>query len=148
MNYSYIPELKAVFADKDTAHKLAIKVFLRRGYRESDTGQVVFKTLGKYAYHTNSIRCLFGACRDGKFSNYSHRVGGYFNSPVGYANWERNMVKNGVEILGLQPCATGHTFSNKCLMTIPELKEACKKNGIKVKSSMKKQDLLNLLMKV
>jgi len=55
-------------------------------------------------------------------------------------------VKNGIEILNAQPNATGHTYSNNCRITIKELKEACKANGIKAMGN--KKALLSALLKL
>lgn len=57
-----------------------------------------------------------------------------------------NTVKCGIEILNAQPNATGSTYSNKCLITVKELKEACKANGIKATGD--KKALLGALMKL
>lgn len=55
--------------------------------------------------------------------------------------------KNGIEILGLEPNATGHTYSKKCSMTVKELKEQCKVNGIKP-GKLDKVGLIRALMKL
>lgn len=55
--------------------------------------------------------------------------------------------KNGIEILGCKPLEKGNTYSSKCTITIPELRECCKQNGIKA-TKLNKLQLLNALMKV
>ncbi len=57
-----------------------------------------------------------------------------------------NTVKCGIEILNAQPNATGSTYSTKCRVTVKELKEACKANGIKPTGD--KKALLSALMKI
>lgn len=57
-----------------------------------------------------------------------------------------NTVKCGIEILSAQPNATGSTYSTKCRITVKELKEACKANGIKATGD--KKALLSALMKI
>jgi hypothetical protein len=54
----------------------------------------------------------------------------------------------GVEILGMRPNATKHTYSGVCDITLKDLKQACKDNSIKKVSTMKKIDLLRVLMGV
>lgn len=55
-------------------------------------------------------------------------------------------VKNGIEVLNMLPNATGSTYSKKCRITVKELKEKCKLNGIKPIGD--KKTLLNALMKI
>ena len=57
-----------------------------------------------------------------------------------------NTVKCGIEVLSAQPNATGSTYSKKCRITVKELKEACKANGIKATGD--KKALLSALMKL
>ena len=59
--------------------------------------------------------------------------------------WVRE--RNGIEILKAQPNATGRTYSRACRITVPELKEACKQNGIKT-AGKDKRALLHALMKL
>jgi hypothetical protein len=54
--------------------------------------------------------------------------------------------KHGIEIMNAQPNATRHTYSLKCLITVKELKEACKANGLKTTGD--KRSLLSSLMKI
>jgi hypothetical protein len=53
----------------------------------------------------------------------------------------------GIEILGLRPNATNHTYSYACDVTLAELRQACKDNGIKV-GGKKKTEIIHALMKV
>ena len=53
----------------------------------------------------------------------------------------------GIEVLGMNPNATERTYSRKCNLTIGAMKEACKVNGIKPKSTWNKTDYLHALMK-
>lgn len=92
-------------------------------------------------YHwgqSNTLPTIFGRVSD----NYTR-----YSKPD-YIGRKTCKARCGIEILGLQPLATERTYSNKCAMTIQELKEACKKNAIKIKSGWKKQDMLYALMKV
>ena len=86
-------------------------------------------------YHTlgsNRVSCVFGEFED-SWNKYRERDG-------------RVYEKNGIEILKAQPNATGRTYSQKCLITVKELKEACKENGLKTTGD--KKTLLNALMKI
>lgn len=102
----------------------------------------VFQYLPKYKqYRANEgtacsrISCVFGGF-DESWGAYRER----------HPHLSANTVKNGIEILSAQPNATGHTYSTKCRITIKELKEACKANGIKPTGD--KTALLSALMKI
>jgi hypothetical protein len=97
---------------------------------------------------SSSIRCVFG-----RFYNDSKAVGSIeeisnklkYNSEM-YANTHLR-TKCGIEILGAKPNATGNTYSSKCYITVNDLKQACKDNGIKI-TKLDKKGLLAALMKV
>lgn len=78
-------------------------------------------------------RCVFGAYR-WKWTAYLPRTVHYVYE------------KNGIEILGAEPHATGSTYSRKCSITVKELKEKCKMNGLKTTGT--KIQLLHSLMKI
>ena len=80
------------------------------------------------------VSCVFGG-----FSNTWYN---YFATKY----WSNREPKNGIEILGAEPNATGTTYSKKCRITVKELKEACKMNGIKIKGD--KKAMLSALMKI
>ena len=84
---------------------------------------------------TNHISCVFGQFWE-SWNTYKER------RPQIWAN----TVKCGIEILSAEPNATGSTYSNKCRITVKELKEACKANGIKPTGD--KMALLSALMKI
>ena len=84
---------------------------------------------------SNHISCVFGQFWE-SWNGYKER------QPTIWAN----TVKNGIEILNAQPNATGSTYSTKCRITVKELKEACKANGIKATGD--KKALLSALMKL
>jgi hypothetical protein len=82
---------------------------------------------------SSHVSCVFG-----QFSNSWEN----FGELPKYHRFRKD--KSGIEILNAQPNATGSTYSNKCLVTVKELKEACKANGIKPKGD--KRALLRTLM--
>jgi hypothetical protein len=86
----------------------------------------------------------------GSSSCVSSVFGRFYESWDGFRtvirNIDRNRIKCGIEILNAQPNATGSTYSNKCLITVKELKVACKMNGIKATGD--KKALLRALMKL
>lgn len=100
---------------------------------------VVFNTCN--AGRSSHITCVFGTF------NGSWRV--YDGKPMRHRNdTELRYYGNfGIEILGAEPNATGRTYSRKCIITIKELKEACKMNKIKI-TGMDKKALLHALMKI
>ena len=136
MSLSYLPELQSVRTSQEARVAAAKRVLQKkyvldgRMFRQGNGG-------------SNVIRCIFGGFAD-SWQNYRDPYNHDFS------RWESNGIYKlcGVEILGMQPLATGRTFSNRCSWTVPELKAFCKKNGIQVKSSWKKQELLHALMKV
>jgi hypothetical protein len=104
---------------------------------------------------TSHIHCIFGEFvnwgsgtkgisknwNDGSLETFLYKEqGNYYGKPL------CGHVKNGIEILSAQPNATGSTYSNKCQITVKELKEACKANGIKATGD--KKALLRTLMKI
>ena len=137
---SYIQELKQVLTDPVAKKAACERVCKRRGW-------------SAMWYEKN----VFGWF-DGDYKNYQKP------SWKDFDRVENNRTRNtrflgeedrngwwaltGVEILGQQPLATGHTWSNKCNLTLPQLKQACKQNGIKIQSKWKKQDYLHALLKV
>jgi hypothetical protein len=84
---------------------------------------------------SNDVHSVFGGFVDSWNEYYDRRV-----------LWWSSLAKNGIEVLNARPNATGHTYSNQCLITVKELKEACKANGIKATGD--KKALLNSLMKL
>jgi len=53
----------------------------------------------------------------------------------------------GIEVLGMRPNATGSTFSRQCHLTVCELKERCRWNGVSIKG-LDKKGLMRALMRV
>lgn len=94
--------------------------------------------LGQHQWH---IACVFG-----EFSNswekYSEK--GY-NYALMYSE-TRKTTKNGIEILHAQPNTLSYIFGAFDKTTVAELKEACKKNGLKLTGN--KKTLIKALMKV
>ena len=89
----------------------------------------------------NHIYCVFGEFSDPRATWES---ASYTVKPYNYGSAH---ARCGVEILGAQPNATGHTYSRKCLITVPKLKAACKANCIRT-TGLDKRGLLAALMKV
>lgn len=147
-----IEELKRLFSDdafkRASAERLVRAKYVWKTKDCNPPGQscamlisTVFDVKPGVKHHwgiSNTLPTIFGRVSD-NFTRYNKPTFGYCQVARG---------RCGVEILGLKPLAKDHTYSSDCMMTIPELKEACKKNGIKVKSSWKKQDMLHALMKV
>jgi hypothetical protein len=121
-----------------------------------------YATVGVYGIHlkqhhisnrfnimaSNRVSCIFGEFiihnRNSNHTSledvcYEEKGYTYGNPPPGF-------IKNGIEILTAEPNATGRTYSNKCRITVKELKDACKANGIKTTGD--KKTLLKALMKV
>jgi len=149
----YLAELLSVMNDTKVSKELAIKLLKthwiadRGGFENIESGCA-----------TNYISNVFGGFRcgvgrtgtlqldkwvyDSSFRRYSRYKEGYEEEP-----WRRVHEKNGIEVLGAKPNATGSTYSRKCRITIKKLKEACKTNGIKI-TGLDKKGLLGALMKI
>lgn len=82
-----------------------------------------------------------GSCRRCVFGEYNWKWTAYSPRTIHYVH-----ELNGIEILGAQPHATGSTYSRKCSITVKELKEKCKMNGLKTTGT--KIELLHALMKI
>jgi hypothetical protein len=154
----YLAELKNVFADP-----LLKKEYCFKCLEKSKTISVEsqFKVKYKYMrsldgndhhYWTSRIHNVFGNLMIpytsgivGSVSQFKHLIK-YEPSAISRVMWMGGSQKGGIEILNAQPNATGRTYSNKCSITVKELKEACKKNGIK-STKMDKKEMLHALMK-
>ena len=125
----YLDELLSLNI-KSVREAKALLICMNKGFFRDD---------GWFEYYENTGHC----------SSHIHSVFGCFNS-----SWKRYMdnnlpdvyEKNGIEILHAQPTATKSTYSRKCRITIKQLKEACKANGLKTTGD--KKTLLHSLMKI
>jgi hypothetical protein len=87
------------------------------------------------------ISCVFGEFF-GSWEKYSEK--GY-NFGAMYSE-ARKTTKNGIEILHAQPNTLSYIFESIDAITVAELKEACKKNGLKPTGN--KKTLIRSLMKL
>tara|TARA_R110000868_G_scaffold390230_1_gene659799 strand:- start:6327 stop:6773 length:447 start_codon:yes stop_codon:yes gene_type:complete len=102
-----------------------------RGFKYKDKYAILrWKSTGGAS---SDLRCVFGSY-NWSWNEYTERKLHYVRQ------------KNGIEILNAQPNATGSTYSNKCRITIKDLKKVCKENGIKPIGD--KKALLHALMKI
>ena len=129
-SYPYLTELKLVFENRTARRNKAQKILSR----------VWSEKYGKYFDHkdgsaSNRIECVFGSF-DNSFS--------FYNPYPPHRSW----AKCGIEILGLTLAGKQHSYHRGCMITIQELKAACKQNAIKVTSKTKKLDLIRALLKV
>ena len=92
----------------------------------------------------NPYNCLASNCVSSVFGEFYESWDG-FRERMSHLHWSGRR-RGGIEILNAQPNATGSTYSNKCQITVKELKEACKANGIKPTGD--KKALLSALMKI
>ena len=137
--YTYLAELRNVFADTTMAKEYA-KKHIQRRYVSRDA-MFVDKRFASSQYpssttHAHSVFGTYVRGFYGTFIPFSHYM-------IGCRN-----VKCGIEVLGQRPYAKNSTQSKECFITVPQLKAACMRNGIVVKNTMKKVDLLALLMRV
>ena len=96
----------------------------------------------------NRVSCIFGEFIIHNYNPHYTSLEQVCYEEKGYAYGKPppGFIKNGIEILTAEPNATGRTYSNKCRITVKELKDACKANGIKTTGD--KKTLLKALMKV
>jgi hypothetical protein len=122
---------------KSVREAKALLISLQRVTHDIKYNHFVFKpnyiTKYKGCLACNRISTVFGEFED-SWNKYNER------------NITSLYGKNGIEILNAEPNATGRTYSNKCRITVKELKEACKANGLKVTGD--KKTLLHSLMKI
>lgn len=166
--YAYMAELKGVFASNESAKVVAWKVakkkeaefvaeHLARGRTVSWGVQ-----LGRYRYDYHDLTGKWcGGGSGGDIGNHttvfgvmevSGRERGEFlpgklrptRYPAWMLSWPR--LRCGIEVLGLCPNAKGSTYSGACGMTVPQLKERCRWNGVPTKG-LDKRGLLSALMK-
>jgi hypothetical protein len=140
MNDVFI-ELKKVFESTTYQKKMTDDILRCKGYTlEYNSLSKVYYWINKRFKASHSyLETCFGRYEYDRFVCMPYRYTN--NRGFGYG-------KCGIEILGLRPYATGTTFSNLCVTTIPELKGFCKRNGIQFKSTWKKINYLSALMKV
>jgi hypothetical protein len=142
----YLDELVQAVQDPKSAEAYALRVIAKRG-------EVVVNGWFKRK-NGSSCSCsttAFGRLRSPPFSQVPtliHQgVDAVFFSRHDKFGHSAPLERCGVEIVSAQPNATGSHFSSKCGITIAELKQACKDNGIKV-GKKDKIALLSALMKV
>jgi hypothetical protein len=161
----YLAELNEVMTNPAVRKGHTLRTMRKLGYTIRQTGfnagwiAIPAKFGGQY---TDEVRCVFGNLKKvGKPETLEELVWKegerYVSSSSVYVHrrWEhrhewgrlRTPGVCGIEVLGQRPNATGHTYSNECALTIKDLKQACKENGIKV-GGMKKTEMLHALMKV
>jgi len=145
----YLAELVAVMNDDKARKALAIKLISRKyELNEQWTGWFRSKRYnGGCSIATSVVGYMYDAPSGlkGTIVEHSNRIP-FKKGLHCVETWEN--YKYGIEILHLQPNATGSTYSRKCMMTIKRLKEACKKNGIKKTTGLDKKGLIAALMKV
>lgn len=149
----FLAELTSVMNDTSVRKAKAIQLLkpywvVNHNYFSKTTTETRIGKAGWHCTGTSHITCVFG-----EFTNplttedalplESMRTVRYVER--GYAYGLR-YEKSGIEILNAQPNATGSTYSRKCRITVKELKEACKLNGIKT-TGLDKRGLLSALMK-
>jgi hypothetical protein len=166
MNYPYIAELKQTFSKNGNAtkEKLCRDVVYKRNSRVSIHicgktmlygigGGTVGRSLSNFQTNLFGRIYLRGITEPCKNKTMRDFVKNWSYSPIQahhcytpawmeddfYVNW-------GIEVLGQRPKAKGNTFSMACYKKVPQLKEACKNNGIKT-TGLDKIGLLKALMK-
>jgi len=143
----YLTELMTVMNDEKVRKAMAIKV-LRPYWMVCNTGfsYKVDAKIHSSCTASSSIECVFGRLTSKSTirQELSETSCEYMYEPNGIRN---RMYRNGIEILGAKPNATNRTYSSSCRITIKELKEACKMNGIKT-TKLDKKGLLKALMAI
>lgn len=155
----FLAELNRVMNDTNARKQVAIKIMnkdwmtdgwgFKKISKEKRTLVSGFTTSGCQSH----ISCVFGEFRntyDSKGATANGSLADTVNK-LEYRKYGYNAgcvrPKTGIEILAAQPNATGHTYSRQCRITIKELKDACKMNGIKT-TGLDKKGLLAALMKI
>lgn len=159
MTLPFLAELTSVMTDDRARRTKAISLLkkhwvVRRGHFDKIDTEKRTRASGSGCIATSHIHCVFGGFNDRNGLGYNGAIEGAIDKCLGSIQYTpkaydygKCWIKNGVEILTAQPNATGSTYSNKCRITVKELKDACKANGIKT-AGLDKRGLLNALMKV
>jgi hypothetical protein len=142
----YLQELKDVINDENLRKKKAYEIcskyvipepLVSGWFQHTDKYEKMLycgRFNGKGRGSSTYISCVFGNF-SGNWTNFRD-----------YRTMYHLRVKHGIEILGMRPNPTGSTYSRQCNITIKELKDACKMNGLKVSGT--KTELLHKLMKI
>jgi len=147
----FLAELNRVMNDTNARKQAAIKILNKDWVSDGWGFHKISKEKRTVVSHgpatgTSDINCVFG-----RFRNHTDMKGAlvdtvnkleYYKLGNYYA-----VAKTGIEILAAKPNATGSTYSRSCRITVKELKDACKENGIK-STGLDKKGLLAALMKV
>jgi hypothetical protein len=149
MTQEYLAELLNVMNNTEARKEMAIKLlkphWIVGGYGFKKIRSVGSSGIqGSGSSGTSDIATVFGG-----FRCVAGQTGELQLNKCIYKDYRRIYVyeKNGIEVLGAKPNASGSTYSSKCRITVKELKEVCKTNGIKI-TGLDKKGLLRALMKI
>jgi len=158
----YVAELNAIFTNSAASRQIIVDIAMRSISKMRAAGFTYEVINGSIHYynethtHThvfNSFKTCFGKLIN-KYDYHQNISPDEFDYHLrNVMKWTRDRSqfigtnRCGVEVVGMRPNAKGSTYSNQCKLTVPQLKEKCKANGIKT-TKLKKTELLAALMKV
>jgi hypothetical protein len=149
MTQEYLAELLNLMNNTEARKEMAIKLlkphWIAKAWGFEKIGSVGLSGIqGSGCSGTSIIGTAFGG-----FRYVVCETGDLQSDKCIYLDYRRMRLyeKNGIEVLGAKPNATGSTYSSQCRITVKELKEVCKTNGIKT-TGLDKKGLLRALMKI
>ena len=153
MTQEYLAELLNLMNNTEARKEMAIKLLKPHWTIKSYKHYGIFEKIGSTGISgiqgsgssgSSQIGTAFGG-----FRVIHGQTGDLQSDKCIYLDYRRIYVyeKNGIEVLGAKPNASGSTYSSKCRITVKELKEVCKTNGIKI-TGLDKKGLLRALMKI
>ena len=149
MTHEYLAELLNLMNNTEACKEMAIKLlkphWIAKGWGFDKIGSVGLSGIeGSGSSGSSDIETVFGG-----FRCVAGQTGELQLNKCIYKDYRRIYVyeKNGIEVLGAKPNASGSTYSSKCRITVKELKEVCKTNGIKT-TGLDKKGLVCAIMKI
>jgi len=132
-----------------------LKTMDKRRYHYQHLNRMTVKNGKYYAYHPHLVAIICPGATAFHISRFYSAFGKSDAENDRYAEpdfWkstnDTDIIKCGVEVVGLKPFAAGRTYSNFCLEKIVDFKKRCNENNIKYKSSWQKTDYIKALMSV
>jgi hypothetical protein len=145
-----IEEFKNIMTNNELRKKYIVSIVNKKNYI-IDTNRYFTTIRSQGSYGTSRIHTIFGNISLNENITKTLTFITY-DDPIIKFNFIRyeyhlNLASKNIEILRRNN-TYDRPFIDTCSLTVPELKECCKTNNIKINSKMKKLDLIKLLMKI
>jgi hypothetical protein len=145
-----IEEFKNIMTNNELRKKYIVSIVNKRNYI-IDNNRYFTKTSSQGSYGTSHIHTIFGNISLNENITKTKTTITYDDRIIKFNfkmySYRLNIYSKNIEILR-RSNTYDRPFIDTCSLTVPELKECCKTNNIKINSKMKKLDLIKLLMKI